>query len=237
MLHSLLAIDTSSEACSVAIAIDRVVYECFELAPRAHTRLLLPMIQKMLAEHQLDFKDLDAIAFGAGPGAFTGLRIAAGVTQGLAYAAKKPVIKVSTLAALALEKVYLATQASYVLPAIDARMDEVYWSLLKVENGRVSTICPEQVSKPEAMQVTLGACIDGPVLAAGSGWQFKDRMPEWIQSQVQVVAKDTGMLPRAGMIARVALANTNESDWLSPEQAIPSYVRNTVTWKKLPGRE
>jgi len=251
----ILAIETSSEACSVALAIEQEVYEHYQLAPREHTRLVLPMIKQSLDEHQLTFDDLDAIAFAAGPGAFTGLRIAAGVTQGLAYAAEKPVIKVSTLQILALQRALehhaeSTTQSSlpcYILTAIDARMNEVYWALFRYDAGVLTEVCNEQVCTPEQVDISSflqsqqvdmsGSESKFPVLCAGSGWEFEDRMPNAVQAVVRLTKEDKIMLPRAGMVARLAIEKWNKKEIWSAEQAIPCYIRDRVTWKKLPGKE
>lgn len=248
MNQTILALDTSSDACSVALSIQdsdgrQEIDEQFERAPRIHTRLLLPMINQLLDKHKLSFSDLDAIAFGAGPGSFTGLRIAAGVTQGLAYAAGKPVIKVSTLDALAFEKAQTIQSSCLVLPAIDARMDEIYWSLLQfdpdsnTDSGmRITTLCQEQVGKPEDMQVSLDEQQAGAVYAVGSGWSYQEKMPASLRF-ISVNVDDIERLPKAGFIARLAQHKFKNRDVVGAAEAIPNYLRDKVTWKKLPGRE
>ncbi|UCE90616.1 MAG: tRNA (adenosine(37)-N6)-threonylcarbamoyltransferase complex dimerization subunit type 1 TsaB, partial [Pseudomonadota bacterium] len=126
----LLAIETATEACSVALAVDGDVRDRFEIAPRGHAGLVLPMAKALLAEAGLGLRELDALVFGRGPGAFTGLRIAAGVVQGLAYGAELPVVPVSSLATLA-QGVSAQTGASDVLAVFDARMGEVYWGAFR----------------------------------------------------------------------------------------------------------
>src|SRR5690554_5943555 len=122
----LLAIDTATEACSVALLVDGQTFDRYAVIPRLHARQVLPMVQQVLDEAGTALAAVDAIAFGQGPGAFTGLRIAAGVVQGLAFALDKPVLPVSSLAAIA-QRVWREQQAGQVAVAIDARMDEVYW--------------------------------------------------------------------------------------------------------------
>ena len=114
----LLALETATEACSAALAIDGDICERFEVAPRGHSQLILPMVDELMAEADIAIEQVDAIAFGRGPGAFTGLRIAVGVTQGIAFGADLPVVPVSSLAGLAQGCV-----SDSVLAAIDARMD------------------------------------------------------------------------------------------------------------------
>src|SRR5579872_2888616 len=124
----LLALDTSGDACSVALRVGQSVIVQEKIASQQQSSCVLPMVQHILAEAGLALSQLDALAFGRGPGSFTGLRIAAGVIQGLAFAADLPVLPISTLAALA-QGVYRQTQAQAVLSAIDARMQEVYWGV------------------------------------------------------------------------------------------------------------
>lgn len=117
----LLALDTSTEACSAALFIDGEIRQRFEITPKAHTKLLLPMIESLLAEAELKLSQLDALAFGCGPGSFTGLRIATGVVQGLAFGADLPIVPVSTLAALAQNRL---PELAFV--ATDARIGEIF---------------------------------------------------------------------------------------------------------------
>ncbi|MDH3840239.1 MAG: tRNA (adenosine(37)-N6)-threonylcarbamoyltransferase complex dimerization subunit type 1 TsaB, partial [Chromatiales bacterium] len=165
MSGRILALETATEACSVAVLAGSAMYRRFEVRPRAHLRLLLPMVESVLTEAELDLGDLDAIAFGCGPGGFTGLRIAAGAAQGLALGARLPVIPVSNLAALAASTMR-DTTARKVIVCQDARMGEVYWGTfdrgaddLPVASG------PERVGPPEAVSVA-----GSDWLGAGSGW-------------------------------------------------------------------
>ena len=123
----LLALDTATEACSAALYIDGEIKQEYQLAPREHTRLILAMVESLLVEAGITIKQLDALAFGRGPGSFTGVRIATGAVQGMAYGADLPVVPVSTLASIA-QSVHDEHQAESVLTAIDARMQAVYWA-------------------------------------------------------------------------------------------------------------
>src|SRR3569833_3307602 len=127
----LLAIDTATEACSAALYLDGAVNKRYVLAPREHALLILPMIDELLRDANLSPLELDAVAFGRGPGAFTGLRIAAGVAQGIAYGADLPVVPVSSLAALA-QGCYRERGVTRVLATIDARIGEVYWGAYRL---------------------------------------------------------------------------------------------------------
>src|SRR5688572_24121923 len=179
----ILALDTSTEACSCALSIDGVIAEDFEYCPRQHAQKILPMIHALMAKHELGFAQLDAIAFGRGPGSFTGLRIAAGVTQGLAFAAELPVIPVSTLAAIALE-VRQTVSASHVLSCLDARIDEIYWGIFGFDGDGLPVLLEQEVlCKPEKMK---SAIIENPVSisAGGNGLQFSARFPDDMRSKL-----------------------------------------------------
>ena len=123
----ILAIDTATEACSVALWNDGTTFAHFELCPREHTQRILPLVRAALADAEVKLTDLDALAFGRGPGSFTGVRIGIGIAQGLALGAELPMIGVSTLATMA-QGAWRKTGATRVLAAIDARMGEVYWA-------------------------------------------------------------------------------------------------------------
>ena len=156
----ILAIETATEACSAALLIDGKIIERYQVQPRMHSQLILPMMNELLAEAGVALTALDAIAFGRGPGAFTGVRIAVGVAQGAAFAADLPVVPVSTLAALA-QRGFRESGGRRLLPAYDARMQEVYWAAYEVDaQGLVSIRVADEVSAPD--QVTL---------PDGEGWQ------------------------------------------------------------------
>ena len=147
-MTTLLALDTATEACSVALLHDGKVISHYEVIPRLHAQRLLPMIKDLLAEAAVPLSALDAIAFGRGPGAFTGVRIAVGVVQGLAFALDRPVLPISNLAVLA-QRALREQGAKQVAAAIDARMDEVYWGCYRAENGEMRLQGIEAVLAPE----------------------------------------------------------------------------------------
>ncbi len=222
---AILALDTSTEACSCALAIDGLVHERYVVAPRQHAALILPTIDNLLREHGLAADRLDAVAWGRGPGSFTGLRIAAGVTQGIAFAADLPVISVSTLASLALDA-WLATGQSRVLACLDARIDEVYWGLFEIREGLPIAIGEEQLCKPEAIP---GAVLAGAAdwVAAGNGLVYKSRFPSSVLACVKHDLPD--LLPRAGHIATIAAAAFARREWGPADEVRPVYLRDKVT--------
>ncbi|CAG0910237.1 unnamed protein product, partial [Cyprideis torosa] len=137
----------SPDACSVALHLAGEIREDFRIIPRQHTQLLLPMVQQMLDDAALKVKDLDAIAFGRGPGSFAGIRIATGVAQGLAFAAELRLLPISTLAAMALAQ-HLENPEMPVIAALDARMNEIYWAAYRFVNGMPVRIGDERVDAP-----------------------------------------------------------------------------------------
>ncbi len=217
----ILALDSSTEACSCALAIDGKIFETFKLLPRLHTQYILPMIQNLMAEYEFNYTDLDGIAVGAGPGSFTGLRIAAGVAQGIAFGASVPLIPVSTLAALAQQSLKFDTQ--YVFTCLDARIDEVYWAVYSTADNKVQLVGDEQLCKPEMINIDLtGSCY-----GVGNGMAFIDQMPELMQSGIGSFEID--VYPHAAAIAELAVGYLEQGMAISPEDFSPTYLRNEVT--------
>lgn len=217
----LLALDTATEACSVAVAVDGQFHEHFELG-RRHSEGILVMVEAVLADAGLGLTQLDAIAFGRGPGLFTGLRIGAGVTQGLAFAAGLPVVPVSSLAALA-----QGTGELRVLAAIDARMSQVYWgAFTRGADGLVEPAGSEVVSGPAQVPVPSGQHWVG----AGSGWdQYHEALRARLDNHVQGWRAE--IWPRARDVAALGTAVLAAGGAVAPEQAVPVYIRDDVAVK------
>ncbi|WP_179214387.1 tRNA (adenosine(37)-N6)-threonylcarbamoyltransferase complex dimerization subunit type 1 TsaB [Aeromonas veronii] len=228
----ILAVDTATEACSAALLVGDKLFSRWEEAPRDHTRKILPMVQAVLEDAGISLSDLDAIAFGRGPGSFTGVRIGISVAQGLAFGAGVPLIGISTLAAMA-QGAYRRDGAQQVLTAIDARMNEVYFGRYELIDGRMQLVGDEVVSEPVAL-VDVRGKLAGPVTCVGTGFEtYGDTLSgladELAVSQVRFpAAEDMLPLARAAWLAGEAVP---------VEQATPVYLRDKVTWKKLPGRE
>ncbi|PTT56810.1 tRNA (adenosine(37)-N6)-threonylcarbamoyltransferase complex dimerization subunit type 1 TsaB [Aeromonas sp. HMWF015] len=228
----ILAVDTATEACSAALLVGDKLFSRWEEAPRDHTRKILPMVQAVLDDAGISLSDLDAIAFGRGPGSFTGVRIGIGVAQGLAFGAGVPLIGISTLAAMA-QGAYRLDGAEQVLTAIDARMNEVYFGRYELIDGRMQLVGDEVVSEPVAL-VDVRGKLAGRVTCVGTGFEtygetLSGLADELAESQVRFpAAEDMLPLARAAWLAGEAVP---------VEQATPVYLRDKVTWKKLPGRE
>ncbi|HEH9441284.1 TPA: tRNA (adenosine(37)-N6)-threonylcarbamoyltransferase complex dimerization subunit type 1 TsaB [Aeromonas sobria] len=228
----ILAVDTATEACSAALLVGDTLFSRWEEAPRDHTRKILPMVQAVLDDAGISLSDLDAIAFGRGPGSFTGVRIGISVAQGLAFGVGVPLIGISTLAAMA-QGAYRLDGAEQVLTAIDARMNEVYFGRYALIDGRMQLVGDEVVSDPAALVDARGKQA-GPVTCVGTGFEtygetLSGLADELAVSQVRFpAAEDMLPLARAAWLAGEAVP---------VEQATPVYLRDKVTWKKLPGRE
>ncbi|WJV55768.1 tRNA (adenosine(37)-N6)-threonylcarbamoyltransferase complex dimerization subunit type 1 TsaB [Prodigiosinella aquatilis] len=232
MSTRILALDTATEACSVALWNDGEIHSLFEVCPREHTQRILPMVQQILTESSLSLCDLDVLAFGQGPGSFTGVRIGIGIAQGLALGANLPMIGISTLATMA-QGAFRLTGATQVLAAIDARMSEVYWAEYRHDaNGAWLGGDTEAVLTPQQVQMQT-ATLEGNWATAGTGWQT---YPDLVRHPV-ISLQDSGvLLPHAEDMLPLAIQQWQAGLSVSVEMAQPCYLRNEVTWKKLPGR-
>lgn len=220
MPPTLLAIDTATEVCSVALAFGGQVVEVAETVGQKHSDRVLPMIRELLLAHGLELADCDAIAFGAGPGAFTGLRIACGITQGLAFGAGKRVLPVGNLAALALATQAARPGARRILAAIDARMQEIYWALYATA-PQLEELAAPALAKAGELEALCRQ--HGADLVAGNAL---------LAYPQQAAQFDCALAPdvraSAASIARLALRRFEEGAALPPEQAAPLYVRDRV---------
>jgi tRNA threonylcarbamoyladenosine biosynthesis protein TsaB len=219
----LLALDTATEACSVALAIgDRSIERYVELE-RGHAEQLLPMIDAVLAEGGVTLASLDAIAFGRGPGGFTGVRLAASVAQGLAFGAGVGVIPVSNLAAVAQRVRQLEPTARHVLVVNDARMREVYWATFGISAGDVHAAGAERVSA--AAEVSVLSDTDRWA-AAGRGLAAWPQLAERCRAAGASLHLD--LLPRAAEMVMLARREVTAGRILDPADALPVYVRDNV---------
>ena len=218
----LLALDTSTEACSAAVYADGATFSAFELTPRAHTQLILPMVEQVLQQAALRLPDVDAIVVGRGPGAFTGIRIGVGVAQGLAMAADKPVVAISTLAALA-QQAYAQYAATHVLAALDARMGEVYWGQYALQQGLMQLQGEEQVCAPSVAPLPD----ESMWLAMGSGWSAYETALQ-ARFMGMLTHTVTDILPAAEFMLPLAVRAYQAGEATAPECAQPVYLRNKI---------
>ncbi|MFU8787991.1 MAG: tRNA (adenosine(37)-N6)-threonylcarbamoyltransferase complex dimerization subunit type 1 TsaB [Methylobacter sp.] len=218
----LLAVETATEACSAALFIDGNIAERFELAPKTHTQLILPMIDALMAEANLKPQQLDALAFSRGPGSFTGVRIATGVIQGIALGAELPVVPVSTLAAIA-QDFFDHHEGDTAYVAMDARMGEIFWGVYRRDaQGYAELIGDEAVTPADAVEFP-----DLQGTGLGSGWgvyhqQLTTRLTGLVGHY------HTEMLPRAGAVARLGARGFGLGLAVPVEQAMPVYLRDKV---------
>ena len=216
----LLAFETATEACSVAVYVDGEVHERFELAPRRHAELSLPWAEQLLAEAGIARSQLDAIALGRGPGAFTGVRLAIAIAQGIALALDRPLIPVSTLQALALRA---PADQDRVLSSIDARMGEVYVARQVRVDGTWQLQGEEAVCSPDAVDLPDGTRWFG----VGTGFGAADGLLATRLAD-QLDGVDAQALPRASDVLALAVPMYERGEVMAPERVEPAYLRNNV---------
>ncbi len=240
-LMKILALETSTNACSAAL-IDGTqqnhsCIERFEIAPRMHTQLILPMIDSVLKEAGFDIKDVDVLAFGRGPGAFTGVRVGTGVIQALSYGAGIPVAQISSLAALA-QRAYHQSQLQIkkILLANDARMKEIYCSAYELVDGFMTSIGSEEVMKPENLGQYLSQqsiSIDNSYYQVGNAWSEYSQQLIDVSKQCRSFSFTEDLIyPHAREVAYLAFKEAAENKLLKAEDVSPVYLRNNIAKKK-----
>ncbi|NQZ81018.1 MAG: tRNA (adenosine(37)-N6)-threonylcarbamoyltransferase complex dimerization subunit type 1 TsaB [Colwellia sp.] len=228
-----LVIDASTEACSVALQFNNKIISRYELCPQSHSLRLLPMVDEVLKEADCKLSQLDGLIFGRGPGSFTGVRIGVGVAQGLAFAADLPVVGISTLQCMA-QRAYQLHQQSQVIAVIDARMSEVYIGYFELDDHDIMQAkLPEAVLKPELLKSHLEDFTQ-QAYGVGSGWDAYN-------NELLALKNNEGspeiLFPHAEAMLVIGQAEFEKGHGVSAEHAQPVYVRDTVSWKKLPGKE
>jgi tRNA threonylcarbamoyladenosine biosynthesis protein TsaB len=220
----LLALDTSSDACSVALQLGEDVIEDHVVGAREHTRILVPMIRSLLEEAQVSLAELDAIVLGNGPGSFIGMRIGASVAQGLAHGAGINIVPVSSLLAVA-EEVVASEDADRVVVAQDARMSEVYLGVFERNgNGRVQAANSERIVRSDHRVHETGAFV-----AAGGGWE---RYPDLTDANVAAIRSMSAVLrPRSLFLLPAGSAGFDAGKAVSPDRLEPAYLRAKVAEK------
>jgi tRNA threonylcarbamoyladenosine biosynthesis protein TsaB len=229
-MTGILAIETATEVCSVALYLDGDITDRHELAPREHSRRLFGMLEELLPGGDLRRAGVDAIAYGCGPGSFTGLRICASAVQGLAYTSALPAIPISTLACqaqTALREGVVAEDAT-VLSTLDARINEVYYAVYRFDEGLPKLHCGPLAGAPGRIKpfddiVTLQA--------VGSGARLIEQFPATVRARLGSVYPD--LLPAARDLLPLALVSLAQGQTQSPSEVQPVYVRDEISWKKL----
>jgi tRNA threonylcarbamoyladenosine biosynthesis protein TsaB len=220
----LLAIDSSGDACSAALLLDGRIEQVLETAPRRHGELILGMMQQLLDVGGIGLAELDAIAFGRGPGSFTGVRIAVAVAQGAAFGAGLPLVPVSTLAAIAQGQFRRGGQRR-LLVALDARMGEVYWGCFEIDRqGLALSFCNERVCSPEDVEAPSG----GGWIGVGPGWAAHgDSL--FAQTGIAADVRAGDAICEARDLAVLGAAEFEAGRKVPPELAAPVYLRDRVT--------
>lgn len=224
----ILAIETATSACSVALNFDGAVFERQEEGASIHSQVLLEMIQSVLSEAKLTVKDLDSVAVSRGPGSFTGLRIGIGVAQGIAYGANCPMIGVSSLKTLANQ----ATEEGLIIAGIDARMNEIYWGVFEKTTDSLKQIGDAQVSAPETIQLPIANKESDAkhVYLVGNAWEeYKQSL--LIDLIIGTKRLEQVIVPNAMSVLQLAQTAYAGEEWVSPLAFMPEYIRDNVAEK------
>lgn len=227
MKPTILALDTATEACSVALSYQGNISTVDELSPRTHTQRILPMIDELLQKAGITINHVDTLVFGRGPGSFTGVRVGVGIAQGLALGANLPVVGVSNLLTMA-EQAYQQLGAKEVVALIDARMGEVYFAQYSHDENGWHTVVNEQVCSPESAITQIQTTKQPAVV--GTGWSAYRQFTE---AGLDVICTEI-TLPSAQFMLALAQSEIEQGNTQSAFEVEPVYLRNEVTWQKLP---
>ncbi|MBP9713938.1 MAG: tRNA (adenosine(37)-N6)-threonylcarbamoyltransferase complex dimerization subunit type 1 TsaB [Sterolibacterium sp.] len=225
---NLLALETSTQNLSVALWRDGACLERTALIPGGGSERLLPWVRELLDEAGLGLPALEGIAFGAGPGSFTGVRLACGVAQGLACGLDLPVVAVSTLEALAFNGRAACPQAARVLACLDARMNEVYYAAYDLHEGGLRLIHGPRVTPPESLALQMfetGMLAEGSWLGCGDGFAT---YPDLLADHLPVGMRQSAIIPNAVAVAHLAAPRLMRGEGCAAEHAVPLYVRDKV---------
>ncbi len=225
MSRALLAIETATSACSVALSHDQQTINRSQVGNNIHSQVVLEMIAELFAEFEVSAKSLSAVAVGQGPGSFTGLRIGIGVAQGIAYGGGCPMIGVSSLAALAWQAKQAVPEANAVLAGIDARMGEIYCAEYSVQSefpevfGDIQVLAPELIASSK-VNITL----------AGNAWhEYQQQLPDSLREYK--LPEPNLMLPDATAVLALARKKFEQGETIEPAAFVPDYIRNNVAKK------
>jgi len=224
----LLALDTSSDACSVALQLDNTISETHVVEPKQHTRLLIPMIRDLLRDPGIDLGDLDAVVLGNGPGSFIGMRIGASVAQGLAYGSGLKIVPISSMAAIAAE-VMDRYSAAEVIVAQDARMNEAYLGIYRKDGEGIPTAVTDEVLQPIEKIDGLAAANASELLAAGQAWE---KYPALLALNRAAISEIVDVqYPKAKYLLALGARACQLGEAIEPENLAPAYIRTKVAEK------
>jgi len=217
----ILALDSSTEACSAALLFGDEIIEQYEFAPMQHNKLILKMIESLLSEAGLSFSQLDCLAFSNGPGSYTGLRLSAGVIQGIAFAHHLPVALISSLAVLA-QTAVRQLNAKKILSALDARMGQLFWGVYQLNNkGFVEALQADSVIDPTEVKIPNSS----DWIGIGSGWgAYKNELKHKVINHVNQMTSD--FYPHAQDVIPLAKRKVELQEMVISELALPVYLRD-----------
>jgi len=222
---NLLALDTSSDACSVAVQADKDIFEQHVIRAKEHTNILIPMIQQLLYDAGVELQDLDAIVLGNGPGSFIGMRIAASVAQGLAFGSGLQIVPVSSMAAIAAE-VMDSHSATEVVVAQDAHMNEVYLGTYRSDGDGLPAAVTDELILPIEQIDELTNVSPPELYAAGKGWK---KYPSLLELNRAAIAEVVDVsYPRAVYLLPLGTRGCQDGEAIEPENLIPAYIRTKV---------
>ena len=222
---NLLALDTSSNACSVALQVGDQVFEQHVVQAKQHTRILIPMIRNLLSDAGIDLRSMDAVVLGNGPGSFIGMRIAASVAQGLAFGSKQKIVPVSSMAAVAAEVMDLYS-ATEVIVAQDSRMNEVYLGIYRVNGEGLPAADAAEILQSIEPITELDENSSSERVAAGQGWQ---RYPALLRLNQAAISKVVDVhYPKARYLLSLGAKGWQRGDAIEPENLAPAYIRTKV---------
>ena len=218
----ILAIETSASACSLAVLLNDKPYSNHKIMPMQQAGEILPMICDLLYSANVSLKEIDAVAFGAGPGSFTGVRIAASVAKGLAFALQVPVVPISSMAVLAQHAANVDPKVQNIVTAVDARMGEIYWATFAVvgPDRLIKPIVKEKLSIPELLLQPK----TGSWLGVGNAWQIYGPRIEFYPESIKLDSN-----PKAEAMLSLANSAINKGEVVSALHAKPVYLRDKVT--------
>lgn len=229
-MKTILVLDTATEACSVALFHQGKTISLDELSPRTHTQRILPMIDELLSQAGISLKQVEVLGFGRGPGSFTGVRVGVGIAQGLAMGAELPVVAVSNLLAMA-EAAYQKQEATEVIALIDARMNEVYFAQFSRTAQGWQEVVAEQVCAPEKAIDQFQ--LERKPIVVGTGWAAYS---QFATANLSLEVSDI-TLPSAQFMLPLVQQAAEQGKTESAMQIEPVYLRNEVTWQKLPHKQ
>jgi len=224
----LLALDTSSDACSVALQLDNSISETQVVEPKQHTRLLIPMIRDLLRDAGIDLGDLDAVVLGNGPGSFIGMRIGASVAQGLAFGSGLKIVPVSSMAAVAAEVMEIYSAAE-VIVAQDARVNEAYLGIYRNDGDGIPIAVTDEVLQPIEKIDGLAAASASELFAAGQAWEKYPALRELNRAAISKIVDVH--YPKARYLLGLGMRAWQAGEAIEPENLAPAYIRTKVAEK------